>query len=364
MQQLGDPDSVCTDSATPRTLSTTDDDPGESLKPEQDDDPTSDIAPNVSPAELEPNSEADQLPPPAKQTGTLYAVHIFDSISGQKSFYRPTPLGGIDFKLSESSPSKEDDNKDALIQFGVYVETDALEEKKGNTAQDWWLNPADFDFGTKVKANTVYGHYLELKSQNLIKALESIVDYDPELFSRGLSRHQIQTQNSGRFETLLLYCYDLKAQWEKYLETRCQPAIRYPKLTAEARHQIWLKFYEMYERSTTRRIKITNEAKLRLRKDDTDLNGREIRNIMQTAVRFACLDDVHDPLNAGNNNTSDGVTETSGQSSDLCVPPKVLWVDWDHISKALERHKAFQNYVAGINRGMSEEKRNALSGNY
>lgn len=60
--------------------------------------------------------------------------------------------------------------------------------------------------------------------------------------------------------------------------SRITASIRYPKLSPEVRHMIWLKFYEMYENSKTPKIKITSEARTRLRKDDTDLNGREIRN--------------------------------------------------------------------------------------
>lgn len=49
-------------------------------------------------------------------------------------------------------------------------------------------------------------------------------------------------------------------------------------------------------------------------------------------------------------------------SSEIC--PKTTWVDWDHFSKALERHKAFQEYLTKLNHNMDEHKRNAVKGNY
>src|ERR1700743_2165542 len=121
MRHSVDASDVGSDRATPRPPVLPHDDPGESS------------------SDLEPKSETKQLQPPAKQPDTLYAVHVFGVLAEPKSFYRPTPFGGIDLKLSESSPPK-DDNEDALIHVGVYVDTKDLGEKKGNTAQDWWLN--------------------------------------------------------------------------------------------------------------------------------------------------------------------------------------------------------------------------------
>lgn len=52
------------------------------------------------------------------------------------------------------------------------------------------------------------------------------------------------------------------------------------------------------------------------------------------------------------------------QECDEECGPQVIWVDWDHFSKALERHKSFLEYLTGLNRNMDEHKRNMVRDNY
>lgn len=79
---------------------------------------------------------------------------------------------------------------------------------------------------------------------------------------------------------------------------------------------------------------------------------------MQNAIRYASLEAAENSSNQPIGGVSSGI------SSDNGVPPKILWIEWDHISKALERHNAFKEYVKKANRHMDEHQRNAFSGNY
>lgn len=44
--------------------------------------------------------------------------------------------------------------------------------------------------------------------------------------------------------------------------------------------------------------------------------------------------------------------------------PQVCWVDMDHFSKAIDRHKSFLDYLTSLNRNMDERKRNEHRANY
>ncbi|KAK5080904.1 hypothetical protein LTR05_008220 [Lithohypha guttulata] len=131
--------------------------------------------------------------------------------------------------------------------------------------------------------------------------------------------------------------------------SRITANIQYHPLSKDARYSVWQRFFDLHEKSTKPKLKITPRAKRELREDDTTLNGREIRNIFQTAISLAMLE--RQPA-------------MDNQECDEECGPQVIWVDWDHFSKALERHKSFLEYLTGLNRNMDEHKRNMVRDNY
>ena len=118
--------------------------------------------------------------------------------------------------------------------------------------------------------------------------------------------------------------------------SRLHVAIGYKTLTATARKALWQGFFRKLEREKTDQIVITPSAKQYVLEDEEveriDLNGREIRNALQTAITLA----EYECLGASG---PDGSTR--------------VIVEKAHLRRVLKTSENFHDHVVGLRR---EEK--------
>jgi len=115
--------------------------------------------------------------------------------------------------------------------------------------------------------------------------------------------------------------------------SRVHVAIGYKTLTASARKAIWSGFFRKLEKERADRITITPAAKQYVLEDEEveriDLNGREIRNALQTAIAWA----EYESMQEG------GETE---------LP--LVTVEKAHLRRVLKTSEDFHKHVSGLRR--------------
>ncbi|KAK5079290.1 hypothetical protein LTR64_002287 [Lithohypha guttulata] len=159
----------------------------------------------------------DQIEAPPK-VDVLYSLHLLRGDGGgAKSYYRDTPFGGVDLGFSGFG-EPEEDNDAAVIYASADIKSKDLNDKAGNTELDWSMNRADFNFGKRFKLDSVVGQYIRIRSARLIEVLESVIDYNPDLYAAGLEIHHLDT-GSGCYNTLVLYYDDLYRLYRRYAGT-------------------------------------------------------------------------------------------------------------------------------------------------
>jgi len=140
------------------------------------------------------------------RVNVLYSVRVESGDGSWKTFFQDTPFKGIDYKLSDISRSNIKDNP-TTIHACAYIETADLGEEKGNTVWDWWKRRKRLDTDRKIKVDKVVLQEVKIESQELLKILNSIIDYNPTQSSEELSSHPLDS--SGSYSTLLIYYDDI-----------------------------------------------------------------------------------------------------------------------------------------------------------
>lgn len=143
----------------------------------------------------------------------LYSLEV-DTDGSWKTFFQDTPFNGIDYKLSDTSRSTVKDNP-TIIHVYAYIETADLSEKEGNTVWDWWKRHKRLDTDRKIKVDRVILRRISIKSQELLKVLDSIIDYNPIQSSAELSSHILDS--SGSYSTLLMYYDDIYDMYKDHV---------------------------------------------------------------------------------------------------------------------------------------------------
>lgn len=142
------------------------------------------------------------------------------------------------------------------------------------------------------------------------------------------------------FKGLLFLTTNRVGQIDDAFISRVHVAIGYDKLNAETRKRIWNGFFQKLARERAGKIQIAPDAKKWVLQttgeNQVQLNGRDIRNALQTAITLAEFESEEDP----------------DYTSEM-----VIIVTKDHFQRVLEMSNKFHDYVTSIRR--EDEKKRA-----
>ncbi|KAJ5744745.1 hypothetical protein N7533_009615 [Penicillium manginii] len=139
------------------------------------------------------------------------------------------------------------------------------------------------------------------------------------------------------FKGLLFLTTNRVGQIDDAFISRIHIAIGYEQLNEETRRRVWNGFFQKLRRERKGKIQIDLDAKKWILNTtgETQLNGRDIRNALQTAITLAEFGRKEDP---------------DYDAEDLTI------VNETHFQKVLEMSNRFRNYVTSIRRE-DEQKR-------
>lgn len=145
------------------------------------------------------------------------------------------------------------------------------------------------------------------------------------------------------FNGLLFLTTNRVGQIDDAFISRVHVAIGYPSLTADIRCKIWNGFFKKLVKERAGKIKVALNAKkwvLGNVNDQDELNGRDIRNALQTAIRLAEFEALEDPDHD---------------------PSESIVVEEAHFRRVLDMSNKFHKYINSI-RKEDEAKRAGLRG--
>ena len=145
------------------------------------------------------------------------------------------------------------------------------------------------------------------------------------------------------FNGLLFLTTNRVGQIDDAFISRVHVAIGCQPLTPDMRRKIWNGFFKKLVKERAGKIKVTLNAKkwvLDNADDQDELNGRDIRNALQTAIKLAEFEATEDP----DHNASESIV-----------------VEEAHFRRVLDRSNKFHKYVNSI-RQEDEAKRAGLRG--
>ncbi|GAM34113.1 hypothetical protein TCE0_015r01483 [Talaromyces pinophilus] len=135
------------------------------------------------------------------------------------------------------------------------------------------------------------------------------------------------------FKGLLFLTTNRVGQIDDAFISRVHVAIGYDKINADTRKKIWNGFFQKLARERAGKIQIAPDAKkwvlATTGESQAQLNGRDIRNALQTAITLAEFESEEDP----------------DFSSEM-----VIVVTKDHFQRVLEMSNKFHDYVTSIRR--------------
>ncbi|RMZ01523.1 hypothetical protein D0864_03432 [Hortaea werneckii] len=162
--------------------------------------------------------------------------------------------------------------------------------------------------------------------------------------NRDLSRNGLVSAFLRRmeyFRGLLFLTTNRVGQIDDAFVSRVHMAIGYERLTPDFRRNIWEGFFRKLERERAGKILVGPSArKFVLHSDEVrkiELNGREIRNALQTAITLAEFESIE-----GGGDLGEGGAPSS--SSQIVV------VEEDHFRRVLKMSEKFHDYVTAIRR--------------
>ena len=145
------------------------------------------------------------------------------------------------------------------------------------------------------------------------------------------------------FNGLLFLTTNRVGQIDDAFISRVHVAIGYLPLTADIRRKIWNGFFKKLVKERAGKIKVALNAKkwvLDNVEGQDELNGRDIRNALQTAIRLAEFEALEDPDHD---------------------PSESIVVEEAHFRRVLDMSNKFHKYVNSI-RKEDEAKRAGLRG--
>ncbi|RMY92913.1 hypothetical protein D0861_02228 [Hortaea werneckii] len=143
------------------------------------------------------------------------------------------------------------------------------------------------------------------------------------------------------FRGLLFLTTNRVGQIDDAFMSRVHMAIGYERLSPDFRRNIWEGFFRKLERERAGKILVGPSArKFVLHSDEVrkiELNGREIRNALQTAITLAEFESLEGAGDPGES----GATPSSSQ---------IVIVEEDHFRRVLKMSEKFHDYVTAIRR--------------
>ncbi|KAI7291256.1 hypothetical protein KC343_g316 [Hortaea werneckii] len=162
--------------------------------------------------------------------------------------------------------------------------------------------------------------------------------------NRDLSRNGLVSAFLRRmeyFRGLLFLTTNRVGQIDDAFVSRVHMAIGYERLSPDFRRKIWEGFFRKLERERAGKILVGPSArKFVLHSDEVqkiELNGREIRNALQTAITLAEFESIE----AAGDSGEGGATPSSSQ---------IVVVEEDHFRRVLKMSEKFHDYVTAIRR--------------
>lgn len=145
------------------------------------------------------------------------------------------------------------------------------------------------------------------------------------------------------FRGLLFLTTNRVGQIDDAFMSRVHVAIGYDRLTSEVCQTIWKGFFAKLDREMKGKIMIGPSAKRYVLEDAqvqrVNLNGREIRNALQTAIALAEYESVYEGAQAAES-------------------PVI--VEEDHFRRVLKMSRKFHEYVDSIRKQDEGQRANAL----
>jgi hypothetical protein len=145
------------------------------------------------------------------------------------------------------------------------------------------------------------------------------------------------------FNGLLFLTTNRVGQIDDAFISRVHVAISYPPLTPDIRRKIWNGFFKKLVKERAGKIKVALNAKKWVLENvdaQDEMNGRDIRNALQTAIRLAEFEALDDP----DHDASESIV-----------------VEEAHFRRVLDMSNKFHKYVNSIRRE-DEAKRAGLRG--
>jgi len=138
------------------------------------------------------------------------------------------------------------------------------------------------------------------------------------------------------FKGLLFLTTNRVGQIDDAFISRVHVAIEYPALTPDYRTRIWKAFFAKLHTERKGQIKVSPRAQAYILGREMELNGREIRNALQTAIALAEFE----------------ARSAEGQDGD-----EMVMVEQGHFEDVLGMCERFHAYVGSIRR--EDEKKRA-----
>ncbi|KAI7152871.1 hypothetical protein KC349_g8727 [Hortaea werneckii] len=162
--------------------------------------------------------------------------------------------------------------------------------------------------------------------------------------NRDLSRNGLVSAFLRRmeyFRGLLFLTTNRVGQIDDAFVSRVHMAIGYERLSPDFRRNIWEGFFRKLERERAGKILVGPSAKkFVLHSDEVqkiELNGREIRNALQTAITLAEFESIE-------------AAGASGESGTTSASSQLVVVEEDHFRRVLKMSEKFHDYVTAIRR--------------
>lgn len=146
------------------------------------------------------------------------------------------------------------------------------------------------------------------------------------------------------FKGLLFLTTNRVGQIDDAFISRVHVAIGYKPLSAEGRVKIWQGFFRKLAKERAGKIQISPAAKRwvleKAESGQAQLNGRDIRNALQTAITLAEAEGEEDP--------------------DFDPKTMAVVVDQNHFERVLDISNKFHEYVKSIRREDEKKRASAL----
>jgi hypothetical protein len=152
----------------------------------------------------------------AKPVDILWGLRVIEEGKPSRTFYKDQPWKGINTFLS-GSDNHEDEEEEVPAVIMFFTEAVVIDKtnKSANSIFTWRNEPIDFQFGDDAELIRTYLPVLRLVSKNLIKIMESLLDYYPDHLEHFHDYHPKQ----GNFQELMHYYPELKAYFNTYIQS-------------------------------------------------------------------------------------------------------------------------------------------------